>query len=279
MTEKDTHLNTGEYDPKKYWDERARSGGDNCYQTVCVFRSLDCINAAADRIQKHFMGRAIAATGLVQGKALEVGCGVGRWADFVTGYGLEYTGADISGEMLAQARTKHPDKTFELIEETAIPFPDASFDLVFSVTVVQHNPYDIQERILAEMGRVLRPGGYLLILEAISHGGNKPMGFNMFQRTSEDWIQVTSRQTGASVARTEYIRYWILSRPVARVFSGLYRLARGRRLEGDAQNRIYGRFVNSVISALGSVDLLLQRLLPSRASENAVILFRKDGER
>jgi SAM-dependent methyltransferase len=90
--------------------------------------------------------------GLEDKKVLDVGSGEGTYQDLVS----DYTGLDISS---TAARFYH--KPFVVASATELPFPDNSFDAVWTVNVLEHVPQP--EKALSEMRRVLRPGGYILI--------------------------------------------------------------------------------------------------------------------
>jgi SAM-dependent methyltransferase len=64
-----------------------------------------------------------------------------------------------------------------------LPFRDESFDCVSAVTVVQHIPRVHQQQALREMVRVLRPGGFLILLELI-----RGQGAHVFSHSPEEWI-------------------------------------------------------------------------------------------
>ncbi|HEY3497288.1 MAG TPA: class I SAM-dependent methyltransferase [Polyangiaceae bacterium] len=91
-------------------------------------------------------------------EVLEVGCGTGLILSRVTEHAARAVGVDLSPGMLALAR----ERGLEVSEAsaTALPFSDASFDLVYSFKVLAHVP-EI-ERALSEMARVCRPGGLVL---------------------------------------------------------------------------------------------------------------------
>jgi len=96
---------------------------------------------------------------------LDFGCGYGRClgALFDAGY-RNLTGFDLSPAMIAAARERYPEISFQELHTATIPLPDASVDgvLLFSVlTCVPTN--DGQRALLAELQRVLRPGGLLYI--------------------------------------------------------------------------------------------------------------------
>jgi demethylmenaquinone methyltransferase/2-methoxy-6-polyprenyl-1,4-benzoquinol methylase len=75
----------------------------------------------------------------------------------------EVVGCDFSDEMLARARRKAPALTFEHANAMELPYPDASFDAA-TVGFGARNFGDL-ERGVAEMARVVRPGGRVVILE------------------------------------------------------------------------------------------------------------------
>ncbi len=89
---------------------------------------------------------------------LDVGCAAGGFMDILSGLktGLEYTGIDISPEMIETAARRHPKGHFRVSDGGSLPFADGSFDLVLSTGVLHHNP-NYQE-ILKEMYRVARKG-------------------------------------------------------------------------------------------------------------------------
>ena len=93
------------------------------------------------------------------GRALDLGCGTGNYTLELKKRGFDVIGLDASEGMLEVARSKG----LECIKGDAysLPFPDRSFDLVLSVTMFEfiHEP----ERVLAEISRVLKPGGEVLI--------------------------------------------------------------------------------------------------------------------
>ena len=105
-------------------------------------------------------------------KVLDVGCGSGRLTmaaqNWVTPGG-ESTGIDPSPEMIDVAR-RNADRLglpikFETGMVEALPFPNGSFDVVMSRLVLHHLPGDLKSRGLAEMRRVLKPGGLCLVID------------------------------------------------------------------------------------------------------------------
>lgn len=100
-------------------------------------------------------------------RILDVGCGDGALAAEMSRRGAEVSGLDPDPAMLALARDRalRDAISLHLVKGTAqaLPFPDAAFDRVLAVTVLCFVPDPAPA--IAEMARVLRPGGRLVIAE------------------------------------------------------------------------------------------------------------------
>lgn len=90
---------------------------------------------------------------------LDAGCGTGRMLLDLSRFG-EVSGIDESPEGVAYAHARGFLGVYQALI-TAIPFPDASFEAVTCLDVLEHTADD--RAAIKELGRVLRPGGILLI--------------------------------------------------------------------------------------------------------------------
>ncbi|HOG23890.1 MAG TPA: methyltransferase domain-containing protein [Candidatus Omnitrophota bacterium] len=95
-------------------------------------------------------------------KVLEVGCGKGRFVEVMLENGAAVTGVDPSDVLLEDAR-KLKGGTFLQSSASQLPFEDGTFDIVYTVEVVGHLP--LLERSIAEMSRVLKKNGCLVIVD------------------------------------------------------------------------------------------------------------------
>jgi fatty-acid O-methyltransferase len=97
-------------------------------------------------------------------RVLEVSCGHGGGASYVmrTFRPTSYTGLDLNPAAIAFCRDKHNLAGLEFVRGDAenLPFPDQSFDAVINIEASLH--YLRFPRFLAEVARVLRPGGHFL---------------------------------------------------------------------------------------------------------------------
>jgi ubiquinone/menaquinone biosynthesis C-methylase UbiE len=111
----------------------------------------------------------VAAVAPAGARALEVGCGPGHLALRLAHLGLEVTGLDLDRAMIARAHANadrrrnrgRPRPALLVGDAAALAFPDASFDLVVSTLSLHH--WADPAAGLAEIGRVLRPGGRALL--------------------------------------------------------------------------------------------------------------------
>jgi SAM-dependent methyltransferase len=115
-----------------------------------------------DRIAADVAGFAPAG-----GRVLEVGCGPGRLSNRLARLGLDVTGLDLDPAMIERARANagrsfhERGASFVVGDVASLPLPDASVDLVVSTLSMHH--WNDPAAGLAEIHRVLRPGGRALV--------------------------------------------------------------------------------------------------------------------
>jgi len=98
-----------------------------------------------------------------RGRIYDVGCGPGHVARYLHERGLDVTGIDLSPRMIEAARRCHPDVRFEQGDLTALAAPDASAIGIVAFYSIIHVARDQLVPALYELGRVLVPGGALLL--------------------------------------------------------------------------------------------------------------------
>jgi ubiquinone/menaquinone biosynthesis C-methylase UbiE len=121
-------------------------------------------------IAEHLCGRRIQGQRL-----LDAGCGTGRFLGFVKqNYPrLPVVGLDLSEAYLRRARRELEAWSWvELIQGAAeaLPFPDASLDLVACIYLFHELPRRVRVRAATEFARVLRPGGRLVLVDSFQQG-------------------------------------------------------------------------------------------------------------
>ncbi|MCK4319949.1 class I SAM-dependent methyltransferase [Candidatus Micrarchaeota archaeon] len=94
-------------------------------------------------------------------RTLDIGCGRGGHARYVSGFAKKVYGIDPSDEAIAEAKSVCPKCKFFVGSAYKLPFKDNFFDSVYSIDVIEH--LDYPEKMLKEVKRVLKKGGVFLI--------------------------------------------------------------------------------------------------------------------
>jgi SAM-dependent methyltransferase len=98
-------------------------------------------------------------------RALDVGCGTGETDAYLVGRLGAIEGIDVSERVVEAARERNPSVTYRLYDGERLPHDDGAFDLAFSICVVHHVPPSRWRAYVAELARVVRPGGVLALIE------------------------------------------------------------------------------------------------------------------
>jgi demethylmenaquinone methyltransferase / 2-methoxy-6-polyprenyl-1,4-benzoquinol methylase len=125
-------------------------------------------------------------------KALDVATGTGDLAIALRERGADVIGMDFAEKMLAIARRKAPGIDFRQGNALALDFPDDSFDAA-TVGFGARN-FDDLDRGLAEMARVVKPGGRVVVLE-ITTPQRPPLSF-FFQVWFDHLVPLIGRVAG-----------------------------------------------------------------------------------
>ncbi len=99
---------------------------------------------------------------------LEVACGTGHTSALLVELGFKLVACDLTPEMLRQAMDRvkmvhEAHANFLESDVTSLPFADSSFDLIVSTRFLHLFRHEEQHRLLSEMLRILKPGGYILV--------------------------------------------------------------------------------------------------------------------
>ena len=150
---------TSRADVRKYWDT-------HIHDLEITKHPVGSPGFFADLDQYHFeklhhLLRLVDFDGYRGKQVLDVGCGAGTdLVRFARG-GARVTGVDVSSSAIALARENFAQQKLDAdlreIDGERLPFPDASFDVVFAHGVVQYAAND--RAVVEECRRVLKPGG------------------------------------------------------------------------------------------------------------------------
>ncbi|MEV3961256.1 methyltransferase domain-containing protein [Nocardia sp. NPDC050193] len=120
--------------------------------------------------QRRLLREIASRSGLRDGEhALDIGCGPGmlvRIMGRLAGIDGSATGVDPSATAIAYNRGRDPHHRYLHSAAQELGLPDAAFDVITCTFVMHHIPEQHRRAALAEMWRVLRPGGRLLLADA-----------------------------------------------------------------------------------------------------------------
>ena len=219
--------------------------------------SVYAVEAEVERSHWWFAGRRCLLAEVIDclalpptARVLDVGSGTGANLRLLNGLGFaDVTGLDASDEAVRFCAEKHLCSVGQG-DVCALPFPDAAFDLVLATDVVEHIEDD--DKALAELARVLRPGGRaLLTVPAFPSlwGLQDEVSHHRRRYRKEDFLRRVAR--AGLVPRTSFHFNYLLFVPIW-LARQLIRLL-GIRL--DSENQINTPAVNRVLSWVFALDV------------------------
>jgi len=118
---------------------------------------------------------AVRQAGAGQARLLDIGCGTGAFLREVKRNHprLAVTGIDLSAPYLTVARRRlgaWSRVRFVAAAGEAMPFADAAFDAATCVYLFHELPASVRRAVVAEIGRVLKPGGTLILVDSLQKG-------------------------------------------------------------------------------------------------------------
>jgi SAM-dependent methyltransferase len=99
------------------------------------------MKAGDPRLDFRIAAEAVAATGIVEPRLIEIGCGSGYYSEVfgtLLPGNVSYTGIDYSDAMIARARAHYPSTSFDVADATRLPYQDGAFDIVFNGVSLMH---------------------------------------------------------------------------------------------------------------------------------------------
>jgi SAM-dependent methyltransferase len=144
--------------------EESRGRAINAFQRQEILKlaEMDAADAEVAAHRPHYAGIGEWLPRGLGGRVLELGCGPGRYVALLSSLGFEVVGVDpASFALWDEIKARRDVEMISGVKAEQLPFPDASFDHVACVSALLY--FDNAERALAEMRRVLKPGGRLYV--------------------------------------------------------------------------------------------------------------------
>jgi 2-polyprenyl-3-methyl-5-hydroxy-6-metoxy-1,4-benzoquinol methylase len=182
-------------------------------------------------------------------RVLDVGAGQGSFSRVLAARGFDVTSADASAAAVAVLRERLGHPVVEA-DATALPFPDESFDAAVLAEVLEH--VDDDRRAVAEVRRVLRPGGVLALSVPANPAAFGPSDRWAGHRRRYSRAALLAAVTGGGLV-VERCRAWGF--PVSALY---HRHVYERHVErhGPAQPKRWQRPAVAVLAAVLQLDRL-----------------------
>ncbi len=154
------------YRPREFWNDLLSESFD--------LRGVGHFRLSEEENRRMYDAKRVVLDGVIdqhritiggRTRALEIGCGVGYWTEYLRARGVRtYTGNDITPVSVTRLRREFPDYQFVEGDAGAIVLPEAAFDLALMIDVTQHITDDRGfARAIGNVWKALAPGGVFLV--------------------------------------------------------------------------------------------------------------------
>lgn len=196
-----------------------------------------------------------------QASALELGCGTGRLASWLTELGYQTTGLDTENAFIEEAGRQNPTTFFTRGYAEHLPFPDKSFDLITALDVFEHTE---DEAAFAESFRVLKPGGRIIMtvpaMQCLFSFRDRDAGHK--RRYAKAELSHKLEKSGYKITTIRYFNFLLL--PL--VFLSRY-LGRKTANTRDTEDNVSGIF-NEILYYMMVSDISLGKKIPFPAGSS-----------
>jgi SAM-dependent methyltransferase len=220
--------------------------------------------------RRTLINRLLAASNIATtDRVLDAGCGTGSTLQLMRARGHRVVGLDLRGEGLRAVRDACGDCSVVQADVTRIPFASASFDLVLLLDVVEH----VDDRaLLAEVARVLRPGGVVIAAVPASPWlwSYRDEAAGHLRRYTKAQLRHTLEAAHLHVREIRYYQFFLFPLVAATRLFG----RRGPRLR-DAEERPIP-IVNTLLTAVNRAEARLSDIFGWPWGSSLAVVCQKD---
>jgi ubiquinone/menaquinone biosynthesis C-methylase UbiE len=264
-------------DMEKYWSNQSDSfltSKDAGLGAVLYSGMPAWFNKFYDKFQNKAFDDLVHSLDLNNKKALDVGCGVGRWAIKIKKRGADVTGIDFEIDRLKDAKLNPFAKgiKFEQMSASKMIYKNNTFDFSNSITVLQHIPYEEKIKAIQEMCRVTKKGGYIAIIELTDTFDDAE---HVFPWPLKSW-QEEFEKNGCQLVKSIGNEYAPLPRTLRRLKYLITKKKTISRQRGQVHlNKLEWITLRIVILLSYPIETICIKLLPPKLARHGGMLFKK----
>ncbi|MBS3166865.1 class I SAM-dependent methyltransferase [Candidatus Woesearchaeota archaeon] len=137
-------------------------------------------NLSEERLMQYELNHFISLIAKEQAQILDAGCAAGRDAKYLTDYGLNVTGIDISEELIKKAsERKIKNAAFKLGDISIVKLDESQFDGVWAMDILSYTEKENIRTILKNLNSSIKKGGVLFLSVREGNGLNSVKYSNM----------------------------------------------------------------------------------------------------
>lgn len=112
-----------------------------------------------------FFRKLISSGWVYPSKTLDIGCGIGKYANYLSEQGFDVTAIDLSNEAIRKANNKfkRDNLKFKVGDAFNLKFNNETFDFIYEVSLLHNISPNKREGYIDEIYRVLKKGGKILV--------------------------------------------------------------------------------------------------------------------
>lgn len=261
-----------------YWDHRFELFGHTGFKNHHVH--------LYDQKQRIYaVHRALNAAGVKLGassRVLDLGCGTGDFSAEFAGTGASLVGVDISAPLISKTRERfknNPKVSFEASALQVFPIKENYFDLVASVTVLQHLTVESElQQVASGIARGLRSGGTVLILESVGERSESSQADYLSARSAKSWRKLFTDQGLKLVGESSYPQLLLASLKLVHRTLGREKAKQTETPSTPAGTAPASRkreIIDKALGLMAPLDRALCRMLPVSSFAHRILVFQK----
>lgn len=251
---------------RQYWDERVQPYllTKDAWRAVGPAGEPEAV--ARMVLRTETAGVKALAAALPRGRVIEVGCGYGRWFP-TTAPGCTLIGVDFASSLVALAQQTSSVPVF-VADARCIAARSGWFDGAYTVKVLQMVPHANRPAAVADLFRLVRPGGVVALFEKLTGDDGSP---------ADAWVR-WAEQAGGRLVHWEGNHFMVVDRAMTSAARRVRRPTPAGPSAGlpPSSRRWYRAARFGMVASSLALEPVARRVLPKTAATHGIFVFRSE---